>query len=62
VAAGRSAITAAVQALGGLPVEVDDIALRRPTLDEVFLILTGAPAQPDDGHRPAPADQRVSAA
>jgi ABC-2 type transport system ATP-binding protein len=61
VAAGRSAITAVVQALGGLPVEVDDIGLRRPTLDEVFLILTGAPAEPDDGHRPAPADERVGA-
>jgi ABC-2 type transport system ATP-binding protein len=54
VAGGRTAITAAVQALGGLDVEVDDIGLRRPTLDEVFLTLTGAPAPPDG-------DQKVQA-
>ena len=46
VAGGRSAITAAVQALGGIDVEVDDLSLRRPTLDEVFLTLTAAPTQP----------------
>jgi ABC-2 type transport system ATP-binding protein len=45
VAGGPSAITAAVQALAGIDVEVDDLSLRRPTLDEVFLTLTGAPAQ-----------------
>jgi ABC-2 type transport system ATP-binding protein len=53
VAGGRSAITAAVQALGGLDVEVDDIGLRRPTLDEVFLTLTGEPAQPDSDRNQA---------
>jgi ABC-2 type transport system ATP-binding protein len=47
VSAGRSAITAAIQALGALDVDVDDIGLRRPTLDEVFLNLTGA--SPGDG-------------
>jgi ABC-2 type transport system ATP-binding protein len=46
VAGGPSAITAAVQALDGIDVEVDDLGLRRPTLDEVFLALTGAPTQP----------------
>jgi ABC-2 type transport system ATP-binding protein len=46
VAAGPSAITAAAQALGGIDAEVDDLGLRRPTLDEVFLTLTGAPTQP----------------
>ncbi|MEU8796554.1 ATP-binding cassette domain-containing protein [Spirillospora sp. NPDC048819] len=48
VAGGPPAITAAVRALGGLGLEVDDIGLRRPTLDEVFLALTGAPAE--SGH------------
>jgi ABC-2 type transport system ATP-binding protein len=43
VVGGRQAITGAVEALDLLGVEVDDIALRRPTLDEVFLTLTGAP-------------------
>jgi ABC-2 type transport system ATP-binding protein len=48
VAGGPSAITAAVQALGGLAIEVDDLGLRRPTLDEVFLTLTGAPTKSAD--------------
>jgi ABC-2 type transport system ATP-binding protein len=52
VAAGRAAIADAVRAVDGLGVEVDDIGLRRPTLDEVFLTLTGrapeAAADEDD--------------
>jgi ABC-2 type transport system ATP-binding protein len=43
VVGGRQAINDAVRALDVLGVDVDDIALRRPTLDEVFLALTGAP-------------------
>ena len=43
VVGGRQAINDAVRALDVLGVDVDDIALRRPTLDEVFLVLTGAP-------------------
>jgi ABC-2 type transport system ATP-binding protein len=43
---GRSAIATSVQALGGLDIDIDDIGLRRPTLDEVFLKLTGTPSQP----------------
>jgi ABC-2 type transport system ATP-binding protein len=35
----------ALQAIRGLSVEVDDVALRQPTLDEVFLTLTGEPTQ-----------------
>lgn len=41
--AQRVVIAAAVRALDDLGVDVDDIGLRRPTLDEVFLTLTGAP-------------------
>ncbi|MDD9372177.1 MAG: DUF4162 domain-containing protein, partial [Acidimicrobiales bacterium] len=44
---GRAVIAEAVRALDALAVEVDDIGLRRPTLDEVFLALTGSPI--DDG-------------
>ncbi len=62
VAGGRSAITAAVQALGGLDVEVDDIGLRRPTLDEVFLKLTGAPSRPGNGAGPECATEPAGAA
>ena len=46
VVGGPSALTAAVKALDGLDVEIDDLGLRRPTLDEVFLTLTGTPTQP----------------
>jgi ABC-2 type transport system ATP-binding protein len=41
VAARRAGLMAAVRALEDAGIEVDDIALRRPTLDEVFLALTG---------------------
>jgi ABC-2 type transport system ATP-binding protein len=55
VAEGRWAITAAVQALAAIDVEVDDLTLRRPTLDEVFLTLTGAPTQPAEATEQASA-------
>jgi ABC-2 type transport system ATP-binding protein len=53
VTGGRHAVAEAVRALDAAGLDVDDIALRRPTLDEVFLALTGAPVAtpPDD---PAP--------
>jgi ABC-2 type transport system ATP-binding protein len=44
---GRAVIAEAVRALESLAVEVDDIGLRRPTLDEVFLTLTGSPIEAD---------------
>jgi ABC-2 type transport system ATP-binding protein len=44
---GRAVIAEAVRALDSLAVEVDDIGLRRPTLDEVFLTLTGSPIEAD---------------
>ena len=37
-------LTRAVRELDAAGVEVDDIGFRRPTLDEVFLSLTGKPA------------------
>jgi ABC-2 type transport system ATP-binding protein len=43
VVGGRRTINDAVRALDLLGVEVDNTALRRSTLDEVFLVLTGAP-------------------
>lgn len=44
---GPASITTTVRALGSLEIPIDDISLRRPTLDEVFLTLTGAPATTD---------------
>ena len=40
---GTSVIPEAIRALDGAGITVDDIAVRRPTLDEVFLTLTGEP-------------------
>ena len=48
---GRAVIAEAVRALDALAVEVDDIGLRRPTLDEVFLALTGSPIDGQRRHR-----------
>jgi ABC-2 type transport system ATP-binding protein len=52
VSAGPLAISTAIRTLGELGIEVDDIGLRRPTLDEVFLAMTGAPAESAE-HEPA---------
>ncbi|MEI2702941.1 MAG: ATP-binding cassette domain-containing protein [Baekduia sp.] len=41
------AIVEAVRLLGGADIDVDDLALRRPTLDDVFLTLTGRAAEED---------------
>ncbi len=41
---GTARLSDAVRSLAERSVELDDIGLRRPTLDEVFLTLTGAPA------------------
>jgi ABC-2 type transport system ATP-binding protein len=47
---GSARLLEAVRAMDGLGLEVSDIGLRRATLDEVFLSLTGRPAEtaPDD--------------
>jgi ABC-2 type transport system ATP-binding protein len=44
VDSGSEGLMSAVQSLQSAGVEVEDIALRQPNLDEVFLALTGAPA------------------
>jgi ABC-2 type transport system ATP-binding protein len=41
VTSGADELIAAVQALGVAGIPLDDIGLRRPTLDDVFLSLTG---------------------
>jgi ABC-2 type transport system ATP-binding protein len=51
-----AALTHVVRTLDGARVPVDDVALRRPTLDEAFLHLTGAPAASvDDSATDSPA-------
>jgi ABC-2 type transport system ATP-binding protein len=54
-------IAEAVRALDALAVEVDDLGLRRPTLDEVFLTLTGSPIDGDDTSTPDPTDEQLAA-
>jgi len=53
VRARNGAIVEAVHRLSEAGVGVDDLALRRPTLDDVFLALTGHAAE-DDAGEPAP--------
>ena len=52
---GAATLTAAVLALDDAEVTPQDIGLRRPTLDDVFLALTGHKAEED---APAPAEAR----
>ena len=56
VSGGAQALTAAVRELDLAQVAVEDIALRRPTLDEVFLRLTGHAA--DGAQTPGRQDAR----
>ncbi|MFF0445749.1 ATP-binding cassette domain-containing protein [Streptomyces sp. NPDC004609] len=46
-----AALTETVRALEAAGIEAEDIAVRRPTLDEVFLHLTGDPAEAPPGAR-----------
>jgi ABC-2 type transport system ATP-binding protein len=48
---GRDGFLTAARALESLEIEIDDIALRQPTLDEVFLALTGHNKDTDAGAR-----------
>ena len=46
---GAKVLAQVVRDLDEAGIEIDDIALHRPTLDDVFLALTGHAAAPDDG-------------
>ncbi len=46
---GAGDLATVVRLLDEAGLQVDDIGLRRPTLDEVFLTLTGQPIDPSDG-------------
>jgi len=50
----RGAIVEAVRRLSEAGVGVDDLALRRPTLDDVFLALTGHAAEEPSDENPSP--------
>jgi ABC-2 type transport system ATP-binding protein len=54
-ALGASILTEAVRRLDTASIEIGDIALHRPTLDDVFLSLTGHAAEDDVEPEPEPA-------
>jgi ABC-2 type transport system ATP-binding protein len=49
VHSGGEALMSALRSLEGAGVELEDIAMRQPNLDEVFLALTGRPAEDHGG-------------
>lgn len=54
---GRGIIAEAVRRLNEAGVGIDDIVVRRPTLDDVFLTLTGHAAENDGGDERKPAEE-----
>ncbi len=52
VSTGTASLVEALRLLGGAGVAVSDVALRRPTLDDVFLTLTGHAAEDDESSTP----------
>ncbi len=58
VAAGAGVLPDLVRALDEVSVALDDVAVHRPTLDDVFLALTGRPAEADPKPDPE-ADHRA---
>ncbi len=52
ISGGARTLTQALRALDGGGVEVDDVGLRHPTLDDVFLTLTGHVAEPEPEPEP----------
>jgi ABC-2 type transport system ATP-binding protein len=59
VADGAKALAPIVRALDAAGLVVDDLALRRPTLDEVFLHLTGPDAVHATDPTTDPADRHA---
>jgi ABC-2 type transport system ATP-binding protein len=61
VSGGADELVSAVQALGDAGISLDDIALRRPTLDDVFLTLTGhTTAEPSESDADVPSEKSKS--
>jgi ABC-2 type transport system ATP-binding protein len=62
VTGGAKVLTEALRRLDAAGVELHDVALRRPTLDDVFLTLTGhRTEETDDEEQPAPAAELAEA-
>ncbi|GAA4502014.1 daunorubicin resistance protein DrrA family ABC transporter ATP-binding protein [Actinoallomurus oryzae] len=61
VPAGSLTLPAVVLELDRAGVGVEDVTLRRPTLDEVFLRLTGGTEDPEDARETEETEEKVSA-
>src|SRR3712207_5487386 len=59
---GRGGIAEAVRRLDGAGVGIDDISVHRPTLDDVFIALTGHAAEHEGGEEGASREQQEVAA
>ena len=60
VTQGTQLLPAIVRDLDAAHIAIDDLALRRPTLDDVFLTLTGRPATTGDLPAEAPATRQMA--
>ena len=58
ITGGAQVLTEALRVLDDAGIGIDDVGLRRPTLDDVFLSLTGHAAE-DDGRQPTRARRRA---
>ena len=58
VSGGTGTMLEALRSLDAAGIHLDDIALRRPTLDDVFLSLTGHVAETESGQAPSPRSSR----
>ena len=60
VSGGARVLTEALRRLDAAQIGVDDVGLRRPTLDDVFLSFTGHATEEADGHVSGPQVQEAS--
>lgn len=60
VSGGAAVLTDALRRLDAAQIVLDDVGLRRPTLDDVFLSLTGHPTQEPDVSQTSAATQDIS--
>jgi len=61
VTGGAAVLADALRRLDAEGIQVDDVGLRRPTLDDVFLTLTGHAAEDAPAAEPAPKNEEVPA-